>query len=307
MKRVFVTGGGGFLGSWVLKFLVGRGYEVHACTRFPKASADGVTWHQLDMFRHEQVAEIMEFVKPYGLVHLAWNTDHGSYWMHPSNVTWVEASMSLASAFAQFGGVRLIGIGSSAEYDWSERAPLDEASSKILPASIYGACKNKLYLRLADLADTAGVSFSWARIFNLFGPNEKRQRLIPRVVLTMLRREKLLFDSGYSERDFLHVEDAASALTYLFESHLTGPVNIASGVAVKIGNLVTRIGLALDGLDLIHFSPFPLQSDADSVTASVARLRNELKWNSAIGFSERILQTCNWWREELEKNTAKQL
>ena len=104
----------------------------------------------------------------------------------------------------------------------------------LVPKSLYGTCKHSLHLMLASYAALKGLSFSWGRIFSLYGPYEHPNRLFSSVIQSLIKGEKVKCNNGELIRDYLHVSDVASAFVTLLEGNIQGPVNIGSGFGLKI-------------------------------------------------------------------------
>jgi nucleoside-diphosphate-sugar epimerase len=300
VSGVIVTGAGGFLGRYVVAALLRRGYEVHglgrhnAVTGFPAP----VTWHSVDLMDRAQARDVLHLIGAEGLVHLAWHTKHGKYWNSPQNLDWVAASLGLFRDFRDCGGQRIVMAGSSAEYDWSSEAPFDELATPARPDSIYGRCKNSLREILDAWSSISGVSWAWGRIFNVFGPFEPSARLVPRVINTLRQGRDLPFDDGHLIRDFLHVSDAGEAFAALYASAFQGVANVASGVPVTVGDLVTEIARDLGESARVRFGTLPVPQGAPSkVVGSVARIRSATGWSPALDLREAVHDTCLWWRD----------
>lgn len=307
MKIVLVTGAGGFLGRNVLPTLLRRGWEVHATSRHAPSSAgaETVRWHEVDLLDRAGVRSLVQTVRPAGLVHLAWDTTHGAYWKSPANLEWTAASLHLLHDFAAAGGRRVVVAGSSAEYEWGSEEPLDEMRSRLCPDSPYGACKNALRQIVEAWAPGAGVSWAWGRIFNLFGPEDKPVRLLPKVMRTLIEGKSLPFDDGRLVRDFLHVADAGDAFGALFASEVQGAVNVASGEPVAIREVVTTIASALGATGQLAFDAQPAPAGQPArVVAATARLRDEVGWQPAAGLAQRLGETCAWWRAQSARSVS---
>jgi nucleoside-diphosphate-sugar epimerase len=209
----------------------------------------------------------------------------------------VAANLRIARAFAQNGGERCLFAGTSAEYDWSLPHPCHESETALNPQMLYGACKLASYHALSSFFEQEKISWTWARFFCPFGPLEDQRRLIPKTCLRLLSGEDLQLDSASSLRDFLHVDDIASALYATLTSSVQGPVNIASGEALPVREIVTQIAFNLGRINKVHFADAkPVgHSPIDAITADVTRLRDLVGWTTSVPFKTRLRQTCEWW------------
>ncbi len=300
MSRVLVTGASGFLGRHVVESLVRRGYEVHSISRLDPAPGNsiGVRWHRANLFDRNRASELLRQVRPDGLMHLAWVTEHRTYWTTPENLDWTAATIDLLRAFRAEGGKRVVIAGTSAEYDWSSGNLLDEGHSLLRPSSLYGHCKNALREIVEAWAPAAALSWAWGRIFNIFGPGENPERLVPRVVQTLVERKELALDDCSDVRDFLGVAEAGDAFAALYASDVSGAINIASGVPVSVRQLVEHIAGELGREDLVTFNTASAPgAPSPAVVASVIRLREELGWVPAKNLDESVRSACRWWLE----------
>ncbi len=297
-KRVLVTGATGFVGRHVLSPLVARGFDVHAVTR--QTSAHGTVkaaWHHADLLSPESIPRLLETIQPTHLLHLAWYAVPGRFWTSPENLRWVGASLELLRAFAAAGGQRVVGVGSCAEYEVSDR-DCDERATPLRPATLYGTCKHALRLEQEQYAE-GRMSASWGRVFHLYGPYEHLERLVPSVITSLLNGRPALCTSGVQIRDFLHVEDVASAFAALLDSDVQGPVNIASGTPTSVADLVQRVGSHLHAEALVRLGARePAPNDPPRLTASVSRLHHEVGWRPAMSLEQGLSHTIDWWRSQ---------
>lgn len=297
-KKVLLTGAGGFIGRHCLPVLRDAGFEVHALSRTERERGHGVQWHAENLFEDGAVERLLAEVRPTHLLHLAWYAEPGRYWIAPENFQWVRVSLALLQAFAAQGGWRVVMAGTCAEYDW-RHGWCSEGVTPLTPATVYGTCKHSLQAMLAAYSRQYELSSAWGRIFFLYGPHEHPSRLVSSVIRSLLRGEPALCSSGEQVRDFMHVADVASAFVALLDSEVQGPVNIASGEAVAIRDVVERISAKLGHPELLRLGARPTPTEEPPLLlADVRRLKKDLGWQPAISLDRGLDETIAWWRAQ---------
>lgn len=299
MKRVLLTGASGFIGSHCIEPLLARGYDVHAVsTQAQPHPVAGVTWHACDLLQPGSAEPLLARVKPSHLLHLAWYVVPGKLITSESNFAWVAASMELVRSFARNGGTRLLGCGSGYEYDWSY-GYCGETRTPAAPDTIYGACKQALHLLTESFSQHAHLSTAWGRVFFLYGPREHRQRLVSSVILSLLAGQPAKCSHGRQIRDYLHVQDVADGLVGLLDSAVTGAVNVSSGQATTLREIVLSIGRQLERPELIQLGAIPARAnDVALVIGENTRLVAEVGWQQRYDLDAGIRQTIDWWQSQ---------
>ena len=291
--RVLVTGATGFVGRHVLPALAVRGFAVHGVGRAPGADP---RIRSVDLLVPEARRALIDEVRPTHLLHLAWDAEPGRYWTSPTNLDWVAASLDLARLFAAAGGRRFVGVGTCAEYEWG--APrLDEATTPCRPATLYGAAKDGTRRILSAHADTEGVSFAWGRLFYLYGPGERRGRLVSDAIHALMTGAVFPTSPGHQRRDFLHVADAAAALAALVASDVTGPVNIGSGAAMPVRALLDGLAARIGGAERLAYGARTLGAMEPPVIEAETRILTEaVGFRPAFAGARGLDDTAAWWR-----------
>lgn len=307
-ERLLLTGATGFVGRALLAPLRAHGFELHAVTQGAAPVEEDIHWHQADLLDEGAARALLRDIRPGLLVHAAWYVVHGKFWTAPENARWVEASEALAAAFAAQGGRRFIGIGSCAEY--ATQAPGDglpwPESRQLAPATPYGQAKAELAARLEALAARhPGLSVAWARLFHLFGEGEHPDRLVPSVARALVEGREAACASGLPIRDFASTRFVAEALAALAASDVAGPVNIGSGEAWAIRDIVMLLGRAAGRPDLIALGRMPDRpNEVAYMVADTRRLRREVGFSSPAHVEADLLALLDAFRARQSLNAA---
>jgi nucleoside-diphosphate-sugar epimerase len=150
--------------------------------------------------------------------------------------------------------------------------------------------------RLKRICEGTTTAFTWARLFYLYGPREDPRRLVPAVTLALLNSCPAQTTGGKQLRDFLHVDDVARALVAVARSEVSGAVNIGSGAAVTVLEVVEAIGRLTGRSDLLEIGALPYASgDPMVVVADTTRLTREVGWQPTLSLEDGLRQTVAWW------------
>jgi len=304
VKRVIVTGASGFIGRYTLPLLVQAGFEVHAVGRSPDSdSCEGVFWHRLDIMEQPSVEGLCSSIQATHLLHLAWYTEHGKFWHADENLDWLNRILRLLKSFVYHGGQRVVMAGSCAEYDWHGAGLCSEDKTPCVPATLYGVSKHALHQVAAAYCANHQVELAWGRVFFLYGPGEAASRFVPAVINGLLRQEAVPCSDGSQVRDFMHVEDVASAFVALLKSDLIGAVNVASGESCTLREIGETIMRQIEGNGRIEFGALPNRPDDPGVlTADVSRLRDDLGWSPHYILESGLTDSISWWKRKTESH-----
>ncbi|WP_171230516.1 NAD(P)-dependent oxidoreductase [Ruegeria sp. HKCCA4008] len=267
MARVLLTGATGLIGRATALALTQAGHEVVTLGRNPTSDIT------CDLLDPGATTTALEAARASHLVHLAWHDGPRDRWISAANLDWMAATLHLVQEFARTGGQRAVCAGSCAEYDWS--IPNLTETSPLRPRTLYGAAKAGTGLALCAGQVSLGLSLAWARIFFVYGPNEPPGRLFGDLISNLRAGQPVDCTDGRQERDFLHVDDLALAVSRLLETDVTGPVNVASGTAIQVRKLIEEVANQMHRPDLIRLGAIARAADDPArLAADVSRLQD---------------------------------
>ena len=239
MRTVLITGASGFIGRRTVRACLARNWRVIGLDRHPSA-------FEADAYTHLVHAVTPDVPLPVTLagqtvdaaILLAWPVDPARYLHSPDNLGALAATIAIARAVLDSGCPVLVGVGTCAEYALADQGVRLREDHALRPETLYAVCKTAAHQVLEQLGRPSRATITWARIFNPFGPGEPSARLLPSIARTLAAGEDFMAASGRQVRDYIYVDDVASALAVCVEGGLPGPINICSGQAVALADVM---------------------------------------------------------------------
>ena len=136
----------------------------------------------------------------------------------------------------------------------------------------------------------------------MYGPREDPRRLVADVIRSLLAGREARCSEGRQLRDYQYVGDVAAVLVALLDSVVTGPVNIGTGRAVAVRDIVLAIADRLQARELVNLGAIPTApDDPPMLEADIGRLSEEVGWHSATTLEEGLALTIDWWKHQPEQ------
>ncbi|HUU09201.1 MAG TPA: SDR family oxidoreductase [Phycisphaerae bacterium] len=307
-----VTGGGGFIGSNLVRGLLARGDNVRVLDNFSTGFRENLEEVRADVdlvegdvrnadacLRAARGAEVV--------FHLAAVPSVPQSMADPQ--TSFEANLvgmhQMLMAAREAGARRFVFSASSAAYGDSEDLPKRE-TMPMLPLSPYAAAKAAGELYAATFWRAYGLQTVSLRYFNVFGPRQDPTNQYAGVIAAfasrMLRgRPPVIYGDGTQSRDFIYVENVVHAnLLAAGADEVHGEVvNIGSAEATDLNRMVAVFNDIL-GTDLAPVYDPPRAGDVMHSLADIAAARQLLGYEPRVRFAEGLRQTIEWYRWALE-------
>lgn len=287
-KRILLTGATGLIGKEAMAPLIDRGFEIWAFTtdigRARRTTSSPVNWIACDLLDVQAIKKACETVRARYLLHFAWIAS-GDYLVSELNHQWLSSSVALLTEFKKRGGERAVCAGTCFEYEFSGE-PLAE-NGALYPKTVYAKCKDELRRQAERLSRESGLSFSWGRIFYVYGHAENEKRLTPHIINSLKANQEVVIKNGDLIRDYMYTKDIAGAFAQLVDSDVSGCVNICTGNPIKIGAYAHAIATKL-GKDAL-LTVENVETDQPAViVGDNTRLLNEVGYRPRYSLSEAI-------------------
>jgi nucleoside-diphosphate-sugar epimerase len=249
-NRVYLTGATGFVGRHILSELIAQGFSVHCIITGNKIIEElnhpSVQYTILDLLGEglsEKLDTLFGKERADYIIHGAWYTEHDNYLTNNINLLWAESSKKLIDAFYKNGGKRFIGLGTCIEYDFTfvNGRPIS-IHTPLKGNTLYAKSKLQVFDYLNKLNIQNNVDFVWARLFFIYGPYDKKGRLIPYIYEQMAANHRAVPRFGGVVRDYIYVKDLAKQLVTLLNSSYKGAINLGTEGVYKIQDIFENVG-----------------------------------------------------------------
>ncbi len=294
--RALVTGADGFVGRWLTRHLEESRDDVWRAAGIGTAgsSQERVT----DLTDGAAVRDTVAWARPQVIYHLAavsFGPDASADVAHAIDVT-VRGTAYLLEAAARVKSPPIVMIPSSAEVYGAPGSSRLTERSPIVPVNLYGATKAAQETLALAYHRSRRVPVVVARAFNHIGPGQRESFAVPAFAMQLARiaadaaEPVLRVGNLDARRDFTDVRDVVRAYRLLVDGGHTGrPVNVASGKAIAIRDLLDRL-IGVSGLSVVvTVDPARLRaSDLPVVVGSSALLRRLTGWRTRISLRQTL-------------------
>ena len=297
--RVLVTGGAGFIGSHLVRSLVGNGWNVVVLDDFSSGKKENLDWFKGsdrlrvvkgDVRDRKVVDTVVEGVD--SVVHLAAFVDASGSVAKPleTNDINVNGTLNVLDACVKKGVGRFVFSSSAGVYGDGNPLPLREEYD-LRPLSPYAASKvsGEYYCRM--FCECYGINSVILRFFNVYGPGQGLNQyagVITKFADSGLRGEPLaVYGDGSQTRDFVNVADVVEALELSLElkSSKAEIFNVCSGKTMCINDLARCVcGVLEKDLEILHVEPRP--GDVLHSYGDPGKARKMLGFEAKVAFED---------------------
>jgi UDP-glucuronate decarboxylase len=310
MKRVLITGGGGFIGSHLCERLLHKGNEILCVDNFFTGAKSNIA-HLIDnpyfeVFRHDitfplyiEVDEIYNLACPASPIH---------YQLDPVQTvkTAVHGAINVLG-LAKRLKARILQASTSEIYGNPSVHPQPEtywgSVNPIGVRSCYDEGKRCAETLFFDYHRQHKLRIKVARIFNTYGPRMHQHdgRVVSNFIIQALKGEHIaVYGDGSHTRSFCYIDDMIDGLMSLMNTSddITGPVNLGNPSEISILELAEKILKITHSRSKIVFKTLP-QDDPVRRCPDIRLAKKILKWRPKVSLDEGLEKTAAYFKKVL--------
>jgi len=305
-KKVLVTGGSGFIGSFLCEALLARGDDVLCVDNFFTGSKDNIAHlvndQYFELMRHDitfplyvEVDEIYNLACPASPVH---------YQNDPVQTTKTSVHGAInVLGLAKRTGAKILQASTSEVYGDPEVHPQKESYvghvNPIGPRSCYDEGKRCAETLFFDYRRQHNMPIKVARIFNTFGPrmHVNDGRVVSNFINQALAGVDItIYGDGGQTRSFCYVDDLVRGLLALMDTgpDFTGPVNLGNTGEITIKEMAATVIEMTGSSSRLIFEPLP-EDDPLQRQPDISLAKSALAWQPTIGLEEGLQKTIDYF------------
>lgn len=285
--RVLVTGSTGFVGKYMMHYLMSNNIEVIGSSR---SKEDNLNFIQLDLNNLEQVEYTIKEYKPTHIIHLGGQSNVKKSWEEPQKTFFSNTigTINLLESLRKFSPYTfLLNIGSSEEYgEASQEMIYINENHATKPRTPYGTSKLSTCNLLQQYVEAFQLQAIHVRPFNHIGPGQMQGFVTQDFAKQIVDIEKsgsnntIKVGNLSSVRDFTDVRDIVEAYFLLLLYGKSGEVyNVCSGNGFAIQEILERF--------------IELSTSSIKVEVDITKFR-PVENKFLIGSNDKLIKTTNW-------------
>jgi UDP-glucuronate decarboxylase len=307
--RILVTGGAGFIGSYICETLLQEKHEVICLDNYFTGSKRSIyhllDFHNFEVVRHDIITPID--VEADQIYNLACPASPVFYQFNPvrtiqANVLGVTNVLELAKRTK----ARILQASTSEVYGDPQVHPQKEDYwgnvNPIGVRSCYDEGKRVAENLMMDYFRQHQVDIRIVRIFNTYGPRMAANdgRVVSNFIVQALRGEDItVYGSGEQTRSFCYISDLLRGiLAMMNQTGFTGPVNLGNPAEFTIVNLASKVIELTKSRSRIIFKPLPAD-DPTQRKPDISLAKTKLGWNPTVQLEEGLAKTILYFKETL--------
>ena len=310
--NIVITGGSGFVGSYLCEKLINDGHEIIVVDNLLTGSTENInhlmhnenfSFIEHDVQNHIEIDSKVDYV-----LHFASAASPKAYTEHPVNTLKAgsvgtintlglakkhDAEYLLASTSEVYGDPL---ISPQTEEYWGNVNPNGERS-------MYDEAKRFAEAAVATYSRSYDLKTKIVRIFNTYGPRMQLNdgRVVTNFIVQALKNENItIYGDGSQTRSFSYVEDTVAGIISLMNSSEYDVFNIGNPNEMTVGQLAEKIIELTDSTSEIKYLELP-NDDPKQRKPDITKAKTKLNWEPKVNLEDGLTKTIKWVEGQLSK------
>ena len=310
--NIVITGGSGFVGSYLCEKLINDGHEIIVVDNLLTGSTENInhlmhnenfSFIEHDVQNHIEIENKVDYV-----LHFASAASPKAYTEHPVNTLKAgsvgtintlglakkhDAEYLLASTSEVYGDPL---ISPQTEEYWGNVNPNGERS-------MYDEAKRFAEAAVATYSRSYELKTKIVRIFNTYGPRMQLNdgRVVTNFIVQALKNENItIYGDGSQTRSFSYVEDTVAGIISLMNSSEYDVFNIGNPNEMTVGQLAEKIIELTDSKSEIKYLELP-NDDPKQRKPDITKAKTKLNWEPKVNLEDGLTNTIKWVEGQLSK------
>jgi dTDP-glucose 4,6-dehydratase len=320
MKKFIVTGGSGFIGSNLVKFLLKKKYFVINIDKLSYSANSynlkdikknsNYIFYKLDINNKHQIIKILNRFRPDGIFNLAAETHVDRSIDDPksfikSNISGVFNLLETIRKYLKKNSknIKLIHISTDEVYGDINAGKRSDEKSSYNPSSPYAASKASADHLVKSYIRTYKIPAIISNCCNNYGPNQFPEKLIPKLIYNIIKNKPLpIYAKGKNSREWIHVHDHCEALLKIFLKGMVGQnYNVGTNQNIKNIDIAKKL-IKIQKNNLIKKNnKIKIQFVKDRpghdfrYALNSKKIQSKLKWKPKIKLQKGLSSTFDWY------------
>ena len=310
--NIVITGGSGFVGSYLCEKLINDGHEIIVVDNLLTGSTENInhlmhnenfSFIEHDVQNHIEIEDKVDYV-----LHFASAASPKAYTEHPVNTLKAgsvgtintlglakkhDAEYLLASTSEVYGDPL---ISPQTEEYWGNVNPNGERS-------MYDEAKRFAEAAVATYSRSYDLKTKIVRIFNTYGPRMQLNdgRVVTNFIVQALKNENItIYGNGSQTRSFSYIEDTVAGIISLMNSSEYDVFNIGNPNEMTVGQLAEKIIELTDSKSEIKYLELP-NDDPKQRKPDITKAKTKLNWEPKVNLEDGLTKTIKWVEGQLSK------
>ena len=296
MKKVLVVGGTGFIGYNLIK-KIKKSFQIFSISKnkpYPEFKVKGIKYIICDITKKNQIKKRLN--KNFNfIINLGGYINHAD--LKKTYLSHFEGCKNLVDFFKNKKVEKFIQIGSSMEYG-KAKVPHKE-TYKCNPIGNYGKSKYLASEYIKKNLNNFNIKYFILRLYQIYGPYQKKNRLIPMMINSCLNNKKFNCTNGSQLRDFLYVDDFSNLLIKILKKkdfkHKI--YNVGYGKPFKVKYVINTILKIIKKGEPLFGKIKMREDEIRKLYPNISRIKKDFKWSPTVNLIKGLKKTVLFYKK----------